>query len=89
MSTLHTTDPDRAMAFYNAVFGWHAEAFGPSGGQVTLCRLPGYVGGEPQQPVARDVVVPPRDTPGFRNAILADRAGAVFSISALTAKQPG
>jgi predicted enzyme related to lactoylglutathione lyase len=52
MSALQTDAPDRAAAFYCAVFGWETEAFGPA----TLFRLPGYVGGEPSQPVARDVV---------------------------------
>jgi uncharacterized protein len=94
------------------VFGWETESFGP----VTLFRLPGFVGGEPQQPVARDVVavMMPGDaaawTPGFwvhdvdaaatragelggsvvmppaddgvgRSAVLADPAGAVFTVS--------
>jgi uncharacterized protein len=53
MSVLSTPDPDGAKAFYRAVFGWEAEAFAP---EVTLFRLPGYVGGEPAQPVPRDVV---------------------------------
>lgn len=52
MSALQTADPERAAAFYGAAFGWEAEAFGP----VSLMRLPGYVGGEPEQPVPRDVV---------------------------------
>ena len=52
MSRLDTPDPERAAAFYAAVFGWTTEAFGP----VTMFRLPGYVGGEPQQPVSREVV---------------------------------
>jgi predicted enzyme related to lactoylglutathione lyase len=52
MSALQTSDPDRAARFYGAVFGWETDAFGPA----TLCRLPGYVGGEPSQPVPRDVV---------------------------------
>jgi len=52
MSALQTTDPARAAQFYGAVFGWEAEAFGP----VWLLRLPGYVGGTPEQPVPRDVV---------------------------------
>ena len=30
MSALQTTDPDTAVAFYGAVFGWQAEATGPS-----------------------------------------------------------
>jgi predicted enzyme related to lactoylglutathione lyase len=56
MSLLNTTDPEGAKAFYGAVFGWKAEPFGPGEGQVELFRLPGYVGGEPGQPVPRDVV---------------------------------
>jgi uncharacterized protein len=53
MSVLQTPDPDAADAFYGALFGWKTEDFGDG---VTLWRLPGYVGGEPEQPVARDVV---------------------------------
>jgi predicted enzyme related to lactoylglutathione lyase len=56
MSSLNTTDPEGAKAFYGAVFGWQAEPFGAGGAQITLWRLPGYVGGEPHQPVPRDVV---------------------------------
>ncbi len=56
MSALHTTEPDRAMAFYAEVFGWAYERFPIGGADGALCRLPGYVGGEPQQPVPRDVV---------------------------------
>ncbi len=41
-----------AAAFYGEVFGWTTESFGP----FTLFRLPGYVGGEPEQPVSREVV---------------------------------
>lgn len=54
MSLLHTSEPEACEAFYAAVFGWQSEPFGASG--VKLFRLAGYVGGEPQQPVARDVV---------------------------------
>jgi predicted enzyme related to lactoylglutathione lyase len=68
MSQLHTPDPDGAAAFYGAVFGWTTEAFGP----FTMFRLPGYVGGEPEQPVSREVVAtmgrddgPARWTPDF------------------------
>jgi predicted enzyme related to lactoylglutathione lyase len=53
MSMLNTSDPDAAKAFYREMFGWEAEAFGP---QTTLFRLPGYIGGQPEQPVPRDVV---------------------------------
>jgi predicted enzyme related to lactoylglutathione lyase len=52
MSALQTSDTARAAAFYAAVFGWETEAFGPA----TMFRLPGYFGGEPSQPVPRDVV---------------------------------
>lgn len=52
MSALQTSDPERAAAFYGAVFGWRTEPFGP----VELLRLPGYVGGTEEQPVPRDVV---------------------------------
>ena len=52
MSVLDTPDPVRAAAFYGELFGWTTEAFGPA----TMFRLPGYVGGEPQQPVSREVV---------------------------------
>ena len=52
MSILETPDPARAAAFYGELFGWTTEAFGPA----TMFRLPGYVGGEPQQPVSREVV---------------------------------
>jgi predicted enzyme related to lactoylglutathione lyase len=96
---------------------------------MALWRLPGHVGGEPDQPVPRDVVavmvamgdgsagatgstrqelphwsvgfwidgvhaaaeratklggkvvVPPHEVPGFRSAVLADPAGAAFSLS--------
>src|SRR5215203_6081660 len=52
MSRLDTPDPEEAAAFYGAVVGWTTETFGPA----TLFRLPGYVGGEPEQPVSREVV---------------------------------
>jgi uncharacterized protein len=53
MSALTTGDQDGAKAFYGELFGWRTEPFGDG---MMLFRLPGYVGGEPQQPVARDVV---------------------------------
>jgi hypothetical protein len=116
MSLLHAPDPAAAAAFYGTVLGWTTEPFGPA----TMFRLPGYVGGEPEQPVPRDVVavmVPgeparwdvdfwiadadaaaaraaelggavvadPYDAPPFRQAVLADPAGATFSISTLRA----
>jgi predicted enzyme related to lactoylglutathione lyase len=121
MNALRTTDPERAAAFYGAVFGWGTEPFGPA----TMFRLPGYVGGEPSQPVPRDVVAVmmpapegapvgwgtdfwvadadgavetvekmggrviegPYDIPPFRQAVVADCGGAVFSISELRAQK--
>lgn len=52
MSALSTPDPSAVADFYRDVFGWEREQFGP----MTLWRLPGYVGGEPSQPVPRDVI---------------------------------
>ena len=56
MSHLETPDPDAAAAFYGAVFGWTTETFGEGAGAITMFRLPGYVGGEPHQPVSREVI---------------------------------
>jgi predicted enzyme related to lactoylglutathione lyase len=112
MSVLSTPDTEGAKAFYGAVFGWETDDFGGA----SLFRLPGFVGGEPQQPVPRDVVAvmspgesaawtpgfwvadaddvaarasklggrvvaPPVDDPVARTAVLADPAGAVFTVS--------
>ena len=112
MSALSTPDPEGANAFYGAVFGWTTEDVGGA----TMYRLPGYVGGEPSQPVSREVVAvmfpgeqaawipdfwvpdadaaaetaarlggtviaPPADTGVGRTGMLADPAGAVFSVS--------
>ena len=56
MSQLDTPDPDAAAAFYGAVFGWTTETFGEGPEAFTMFRLPGYVGGEPEQPVSREVI---------------------------------
>ena len=56
MSLLTTPEPDEAIDFYASVFGWRAEAFAEAGPGVWLMRLPGYVGGDPGQPIPRDVV---------------------------------
>ena len=53
MSALHTGEPDAAARFYRDLFGWGSDEFAPG---VSLFRLPGYVGGEPAQPVPRDVI---------------------------------
>jgi uncharacterized protein len=55
MSSLHTPDPAGATAFYGAVFGWQSEPIAP-GAPVTLFRLSGYIGGDPDQGMPRDVV---------------------------------
>lgn len=56
MSLLSTPHPDSAAAFYETVFGWQCEPYADAGPEVSLFRLPGYVGGEAEQPVPRDVV---------------------------------
>jgi uncharacterized protein len=64
MSALNTPDSDAAAAFYGAVFGWSLDTFQLGDMEVGLFRLPGYVGGEPEQPVPRDLVatiVPAQD----------------------------
>ena len=119
MSFLRTPDFEGAKVFYGALLGWTTEAFGP----MLLWRLPGYVGGVPEQPVSREVVAVmeragvgeaahwradfwiadadaaaaratqlggsvlagPEDAGPFREAVLADSAGATFSVSQLTA----
>ncbi|MDQ6746418.1 MAG: VOC family protein [Actinomycetota bacterium] len=55
MSALHTPDPTAAATFYGAVFGWEAEPIAAEA-PVTVFRLAGYIGGEPGQPIPRDVV---------------------------------
>jgi predicted enzyme related to lactoylglutathione lyase len=52
MSVLATPDPERVAPFYREMFGWETEPFEG----VQLYRLPGFIGGEPSQPVPRDVV---------------------------------
>ena len=69
MSQLNTRDPDGSKAFYGAVFGWESDTFDLGGGEVTLWRLPGYVGGEPEQPVSREVVGVMLPTSGDRSPV--------------------
>lgn len=52
MSALSTPDPEGAKRFYGDVFGWTTSAFGPA----IMFHVPGFFGGEPSQPVPRDVV---------------------------------
>jgi uncharacterized protein len=56
MSSLDTPDVDGAKAFYAEAFGWQPEPLRFGDAEVTLWRLPGYVGGLSEQPVPRDVV---------------------------------
>ena len=56
MSMLVTPDSEQAVRFYGEVFGWSTESFGMGGDEIVMFTLPGYVGGEPSQPVPRDVV---------------------------------
>ncbi len=120
---LHTPDREAAEAFYSQVFGWETERFGEGEDAPTMFKLSGYVGGEPEQPVPRDVVagmvaagpdqggahwlndfwvddvdsalatatgsggravVDAFDTDFFRHAVIADPAGATFSITKIT-----
>jgi len=54
MSSLHAPSRERAEAFYATAFGWKLEAL--SDAPFALWRLPGYIGGENDQPMPRDVV---------------------------------
>ena len=56
MSLLNTRDPEGSSEFYGALFGWEPEAMEPGDGGISMMRLPGFDGGEPEQPVPRDVV---------------------------------
>lgn len=56
MSTLRTRNLRAASPFYARAFGWEVEPFDANGAPAVLFRVPGYVGGLPQQPVPRDVV---------------------------------
>jgi hypothetical protein len=56
MSTLVISDIEACAAFYGKLFGWEFDPFEAGGPVISLCRLPGYVGGEPRQSVPRDVV---------------------------------
>jgi uncharacterized protein len=92
MSICHTRDPEACKAFYAALFGWETEEFDAGGGTVDLLKLPGYVGGEPMQPVARDVVavMVEMDSHGFPSEVPA-HWGADFWIDdadAAAAKAP-
>jgi len=54
MSSLHTPAPDRSEAFYGQLFGWRLETVPDA--PMGFWRLDGYVGGEAEQAMPRDVV---------------------------------
>jgi predicted enzyme related to lactoylglutathione lyase len=56
ISSLRTTDIEGSKAFYASMFGWQPEPFGGPDSPISLWRLPGYIGGQPQQPAPRDSV---------------------------------
>jgi predicted enzyme related to lactoylglutathione lyase len=56
MSALMTNDPEGSKRFYNDVFGWGIETFEMGEDEMVMWLVQGYVGGEPEQPVRRDVV---------------------------------
>ena len=85
MSLLRTPDEDGAAAFYGALFGWESEAGGP----ISLFRLPGFVGGEPQQPVPRDVVAAMMDGGDGSAGWAVDFWIADADAAAATAEQSG
>jgi hypothetical protein len=55
MSGLVTPDPDGAKRFYPDVFDWDIKTFEMGDDELVMWTVPGFVGGEPQQPVPRDV----------------------------------
>jgi predicted enzyme related to lactoylglutathione lyase len=55
MSGLVTPDPEGAKRFYPHVFGWDIKTFEMGDEELVMWTVPGYVGGEPQQPAPRDV----------------------------------
>jgi uncharacterized protein len=56
MSALMTDDPHGSKRFYGSVFGWGIETFAMGEDEMVMWLVEGYVGGEPEQPVRRDVV---------------------------------
>ena len=56
MRQLNTRDTEGARAFYGAVLGWETDTFEMGEGEITLWRVPGFVGGELEQLGTREVV---------------------------------
>lgn len=97
MSALSSRDARRAKAFYGALFGWTTEALEMGGGEVTMWRLPGYVGGEPEQPVSREVVAtmttadegtPPHWSADFWIADIDDAAAKMPQLGGKVVQEP-
>lgn len=81
MSHLSTDDTEAAKRFYDEAFGWDSETFGVGEQEMTLWKVPGYVGGRPEQPVSRDVVA--TMGPAGENADAPPRWGIDFWITGI------
>lgn len=106
MSSLHSTDVERAHAFYGAVFGWVLEEVPgapfsrwflddelvavvtatdgvavPPHWSVNFAVADVDAVAERATTLGGSVLMAPFDTPGFRNAVVADPQGAVFAVS--------
>jgi uncharacterized protein len=53
---LNTRDTEGTKVFYGAVLGWETDTFDMGEVEITLWRVPSYMGGEPEQPVSLEVV---------------------------------
>ena len=90
MSVLSSPEPEAAQRFYGAVLGWESDDFAGA----TLFRLPGFVGGEPSQPVPRDAVavMTPGEhaawTPGFWVSDADDAAARAVELGGRTIVPP-
>lgn len=56
MSDVNTRDMEGSKRFYGALFGWRTEVFDLGEFQYTMWLVSGYKGGQPQQPVPREMV---------------------------------
>jgi uncharacterized protein len=69
-SELNTRDPERAKAFYGAVFGWEADTVDLGEGDFTMWRLPGYGDHLAQRdPDIRRRMADDGAPPGFEDAV--------------------
>ena len=65
---IQVPDLEAGKAFYGAVFGWTTETMGDEPGAITMFKLPGFVGGEAEQPVSREVVAVMMSDPSPRSS---------------------